>query len=139
MGNSDTVKAIAANLSSILEGLGLKIEDMSFDPSMSTTPVCVVLYEGEEFGYGHGQKPLYNEVRYLVKVMLSDSKPGSSRDKYATWVHAIRDAMTVNALNTGGLAASKLVSFVATTDVAVTYDPPIGTIDYRLSVRYREI
>ncbi len=139
MANADTVKAITANLAAILTGLGFKVEDLSFDPSMATTPVCVILYEGEEFEYGHGQRPLYSEVKYLLKILLNDPKPGTSRDKYATWVHAIRDAVTVNALNTGALAASKLVSLVNTTDVAITYEPPVSTIDYRLNVRYREV
>ncbi|MBI5885308.1 MAG: hypothetical protein HZB85_01845 [Deltaproteobacteria bacterium] len=139
MANTDTVKAITANLSSILAGLGFKIEDLSTDPSMSATPVCVVLYEGEEFEYGHGQRPLYNEVKYLLKILLNDPKPGTSRDKYAQHVHAIRDAVTVNALNTGDLATSRLVSLVNTTDVAITYEPPVSTIDYRMNVRYREV
>lgn len=139
MANSDTVKAITANLADILAGLGFKIEDLSVDPSMTAMPVCVILYEGEEFEYGHGQKPLYNEIKYLLKVMLSDPKPGTSRDKYAEHVHAIREAVTVNALNTGALADTKLVSLVNTTDVAITYEPPVSTIDYRLNIRYREV
>ena len=139
MTNSDTVKTITANLAAILAGLGFKVEDLSVDPSMTTAPVCVILYEGEEFEYGHGQKPLYNEVKYLLKILLNDPKPGTSRDKYADHVHAIREAVTVNALNTGGLATSKLVSLVNTTDVAITYEPPVSTIDYRLNVRYREV
>lgn len=139
MANSDTVKAITANLVAILDGLGFKIEDLSVDPSMATSPVCVILYEGEDFAYGHGQKPLYNEVKYLLKLMLSDPKPGTSRDRYAQYVHAIREALTVDALNTGGLASSKLVSLVSTTDVAIIYEPPVSTIDYRMNVRYREV
>jgi len=139
MANSDTVKTITANLAAILAGLGFKVEDLSVDPSMTTAPVCVILYEGEEFEYGHGQKPLYNEIKYLLKVMLNDPKPGTSRDKYAQHVHAIRDAVTVNALNTGDLATSRLVSLVNTTDVTITYEPPVSTIDYRLNVRYREV
>lgn len=139
MANSDTVKAITANLAAILAGLGFKVEDLSIDPSMTASPVCVILYEGEDFAYGHGQKPLYNEVKYLLKVMLSDPKPGTSRDKYAEYVHAIREAVTVDALNAGALATSKLVSLVNTTDVAIAYEPPVSTIDYRMNVRYREV
>ncbi len=139
MANSDTVKVITANLAAILAGLGFKVEDLSVDPSMTTTPVCVILYEGEDFEYGHGQKPLYNEVKYLLKILLNDSKPGTSRDRYAQYVHAIREAVTVNTLNTGGLAVLKLVSLVNTTDVAITYEPPVSTIDYRMNVRYREV
>lgn len=139
MANSDTVKAITANLTAILESLGFKVEDLSVDPSMASTPVCVVLYEGEDFEYGHGQKPLYNEIRYLLKVMLNDPRPVTSRDKYAQYVHAIREAVTVNALNTGALASSKLVSLVNTTEVTVVYEPPVSTIDYRLNVRYKEV
>lgn len=138
MANSDTVKAITLNLTSILEGLGFNIEDLSVDPSMTSTPISVILYEGEDFEYGHGQKPLYNEIRYLLKVMLNDPRPGTSRDKYAEYVHAIREAVTVDALNVGALLASKLVSLVNTTEVTVTYEPPVSAIDYRLNVRYRE-
>lgn len=138
MANSDTVKAITTNLTAILTALGFKIEDLSVDPSMASTPVCIILYEGEDFEYGHAQKPLYSEIRYLLKVMLNDPRPVTSRDKYAQYVHAIREAVTVNALNTGDLAASKLVSLVNTTEVTVAYEPPASTIDYRLNVRYRE-
>ncbi len=138
MANSDTVKGITLNLTSILEGLGLKVEDLSIDPSMVSTPVCVILYEGEDFEYGHGQKPLYSEIRYLLKVMLNDPRPGTSRDRYAEYVHGVREAVTVDALNVGALLASKLVSLVNTTEVTVTYEPPVSIIDYRLNVRYRE-
>lgn len=138
MANSDTVKAITANLTAILDGLGFKIEDLSADPSMTSTPVCVILYEGEDFEYAHGQKPLYSEISYLLKILIKNSRPGTSREKYAQHIHAIREAVTVNALNTGTLSTSKPVSLVNTTEVTITYEPPVSTIDYRLNVRYRE-
>ena len=81
MANSDTIKAITANLTAILDGLCFKIEDLSADPSMSSSPVCVVLYSGEDFGAGHGERPLYNEIRYSLEVRFSDKHPATSREK----------------------------------------------------------
>ena len=139
MASSDTIKAITANLTAILDGLGFKIEDLSTDPSMSSSPVCVVLHNGEDFGAGHGERPLYNEIRYSLEVRFSDKYPTTSRDKIAEWAHKIRDAVKVAALNTGSLAASKLVSWVDHEGYEVEYAPPVTQIEYRLRVRYREI
>ncbi len=138
MANSDTVKAIATNLTAILNGLGFKIEDLSADPAMSSSPVCVVLHSGEDFGAGHGERPLYNEIRYSLEVRFSDKYPATSRDKIAEWAHKIRANVNVAALNTGALAASKLVSRVDHEGYDVEYAPPITQIEYRLKIRYRE-
>lgn len=138
MANSDTVKAITANLTAILAGLGFKIEDLSVDPSMTSSPVCVVLCNGEDFGAGHGERPLYNEIRYSIEIRFSDKYPATSRDKIAEWAHKIRDNVKVATLNTGSLAASKLVSWVNHEGYDVEYSPPVTQIEYRLRVRYRE-
>jgi len=139
MANSDTIKAITANLTAILDGLGFKIEDLSADPSMSSSPVCVVLYSGEDFGAGHGERPLYNEIRYSLEVRFSDKHPATSRDKIADWAHKIRENVHVSALNTGALAVSKLVSWVNHDGYDVEYSPPVTQIECRLKIRYREI
>lgn len=139
MANSDTVKAITANLTAILEGLGFKIEDLSVDPSMSSTPICVVLYEGEDFGASHGEKPDYNEIKYALRINLSDKYPSTTRDKIADWCHRVRQNVSVAALNTGALASSLLVSRVDHDGYEITsYDPPVTRIEYRLRVTYRE-
>ncbi len=138
MANSDTVKTITANLAAILAGLGFKVEDLSVNPSMSSSPVCVVLCNGEDFGAGHGERPLYNEIRYSLDVRFADKYPATSRDKIAEWAHKIRDNVKVAAINTGALAASKLVSWVNHDGYDVDYSPPVTQIEYRLKIRYRE-
>ena len=138
MSNIDTVKAITTNLEGVLTGLGWKLEDLSSDPDVDTTPVCQVLYEGESFEDLYGERPQYNTIAFLVRVVRNRTQPGTSRDAQQEAVHAIRGAVTVAALNAGSLATSKLVNRVAHTGAQVEYDPPLSILDYRLQVRYRE-
>lgn len=138
MPNADTIKAIEDNLSAILTAQGFNVEDSSSNKELDATPLCVILHRGEDFGVGHGERPLYNEIRYSLEVRFSDKYPSTSRDKIAEWAHKIRANVNVSSLNTGLLAASKLVSWVNHDGYDVEYAPPVTQIEYRLRVRYRE-
>lgn len=138
MPNADTIKAIEDNLSAILTAQGFNVEDSSSNKELDATPLCVILHRGEDFGVGHGERPLYNEIRYSLEVRFSDKYPSTSRDKIAEWAHKIRANVNVSSLNTGLLAASKLVSWVKHEGYDVEYAPPVTQIEYRLRVRYRE-
>ena len=139
MPNLNTVNAITANLKAILEALGLKVEDLTYDPDADSTPLCQLDYTGERFGRNHGQGPLYNNIGFDLTILFRKSDPDTSRTEQATWIHKIRDAVTVDALNVDDLAASKLVSLVAHLDVDVEYRSPMTQITYELHVRYREL
>lgn len=139
MANVDTVKAVTANIGSILTALGLKVEDASSNHDITTASVAQIHYDGERFEYAFGQKPLYNTIEYVIKVFFNDPAPGTSRDKQAGWVHSLRDNITVNALNVGSLAVSKLVLATLHNGAQVVYDAPTTTIEYKLDVRYREV
>lgn len=138
MANADTIKAIEDNLSAILTAQGFNVEDSSTNKELDATPLCVILHRGEDFGAGHGERPLYNEIRYSLEVRFSDKHPSTSRDRIAEWAHKIRANVYVAALNTGALAVSKLVSWVDHEGYNVEYSPPVTQIEYRLRVRYRE-
>lgn len=140
MSNADTIKSIEDNLSALIIAQGFNLEDSSTDKTLETKPLCALRYLGEDFGAGHGERPLYNEIRYSLKVGFNDKAPASSRDKIADWMHKFRQAVTVASLNVGALAASKLVSWVNHEGYDVTdYKSPITELDYRLRVRYREL
>lgn len=139
MANSDSVKAITTNITSILTTQGLSVEDISGDPETDTITLAQIHYQGEDFEYAHGMKPLYNEINYLIRMVFNKMSPVLSRDAQAEWIHKVREAITVNALNVGSLATTKLVSLVEHEGADVEYRPPISTINYKLKVRYREI
>lgn len=138
MANADTVKAIEDNLTSILATQGFKVEDLSSDPDVDTTPLCAILHRGETFGAAHGEKPLYNEISYELSIRFNTKYPSTSRDSIADWAHKVRTNVTVNALNVGSLATTKLVSWVNHNGYDINYTPPITSISYKLRVRYRE-
>lgn len=139
MANSDTVKAAEDNLSAILTAQGFNVEDSSSNKELDSVPLCVISHRGEDFGASHGERPLYNEIRYSLEVRFSDKYPATSRDKVADWAHRIRNNVYVTALNVDSLADSKLVSWVDHEGYDVEYSPPITQIEYRLRVRYREV
>lgn len=139
MANADTIKAIEDNLSAILTAQGFNVEDSSSNKELDSVPLCVIRHQGEDFAASHGERPLYNEIRYSLEVRFSDKYPATSRDKIADWAHKVRDNVYVAALNVGALAASKLVSWVDHEGYDVDYSPPITQIEYRLKIRYREV
>mgnify|MGYP001571124851 CR=1 FL=1 len=136
--NSDTVKAIEDNITSILTAQGFKVEDLSTDPDVDVTPLAVILHKGEDFGAAHGQRPIYNEINYEIAIRFNQKYPSTSRDKIAEWAHKVRENIIVNGLNTGALATSKLVSWVNHVGYDIDYTPPITKLSYKLTVKYRE-
>lgn len=138
MGNTETIKAITANLTAILTAQGFLIENSSTDKEL-VTPLCVIRLTGERFESTHGERPSYNEVRYSLRIAFSDAYPSTSRDKVAEWMHKIRNTVTVPGLNIGGLAASQYVSLVTHDGYNETdYSPPVTELEYNLQVQYRE-
>jgi len=139
MANVDTIKAIEDNITTILAVQGFKVEDLSVDPDAGTTPLATIIWEGEDFEYNHGEKPLYNELKYTLAIRFSDKAPATTRDRQAEYAHKLRSNITVAALNTDSLAASKLVSKVSHEGYVNQYEPPVTRLNYSLRVRYREI
>jgi len=133
---SDTVDAIITNIEAVLVGLGLSLEDLSGD-DIPTTPLAVLSYEGEEFDDSFGERPYYNTATFSARVMAAATTPDTDRDVQRAWVHALKNALTVSALNIGDLVASKLVARVDHTGPTILREGKILIVDYDFGVKYR--
>lgn len=140
MADIDTVKSITTNMEAILTSLGMSLEDGSGNPD-ADSPLCQILYKGEDFGDLYGEHKEFNDILFLIKIEFNKEYPGISRDKQTKWINNLRKEITINALNVGDISSSELVSFVEHPDGedSVDYEPPMSEIDYPISVRYGEI
>lgn len=138
MANTDTLKAIIANIRTILSNvIGYKVEDLSIDPDVDTTPHASVNISGVSFGDNSGENSLWDEVDIEIKVNANKKTSVLSSDIQSDIIYNIRSNFTVEALNIDDLLISKLVSNVTHNDVNVEYEPPVSTITYSLNIRYR--
>jgi len=142
MSNLDTVLAITDNLRTALEGLGICFSEKTYDDEKSIPasllPLGEIIYTGESFEYAHGQRPGYAEAEFTLKVTLSGRSQTGAVRSAQSWVHGIRDALTVDALNTGSIAAVRSVSRAETKGVDVKGGDSLTKVHYRIAVRYRE-
>lgn len=142
MSNFATVSAITDNLQSVLKGQGIHFSKNAFDDpksiSAGSLPMGRIFYAGETFEYAHGQRPLYGEVEYSVRVLLSEKDPDEMMREQQRWTHTVREALTIDALNSGDLAASRPVSRVTVAGVRAENDRHTASLVLRTIVRYRE-
>lgn len=139
--NTTNVQAIITNLETIVgTTLGFKLEyNIKDDPDVDTTPGAIILYLGEVFEESFGEKPLYNEIAFLILIKFTEDTPGLIRDKAVTYIHKLREGITIDLLNVGDLAATKIVSRVTHEGADLDNEQPVNQIDYSLSIRYREL
>lgn len=142
MKNVDAVGIITENMQKALcvEGVNFSLcafEDDSALPA-SLLPHGQILYTGETFEYAHGQRPAYAEAGFVVKLLFNAKDAQSLTRDAQTWVHNVRGALTIDALNSGGLASAKRVSRVIITGVEVSNKATLSKLTCRLNVRYRE-
>lgn len=142
MADFDTVRAVTANLRRTLETEGVRFSRSVYDDDSSipagSLPLGRITYTGETFGYSHGQKPGYGEAAFTVRVVAGPWDPAEALREQQRWVHAVRDALTVEALNTGELEASKPVSLVRVSGAEAGTKGRLATVSLRVQIRYRE-
>ena len=143
MTNFDTVRAITANIHKALAGQGAKFpgrayEDVKSIPA-SLMPCAEIQYAGEAFENTYGQRPLYAQAQFEIKIVLNERDTNDLAAAQQKWVHRIREALTVNALNANELSADKYVSSVTTKGVDVQNHDSLSVLVYRVAVRYREV
>lgn len=143
MSNADTVQAITGNLLSVLRGLGLTMSIRPYDSveafPATTAPGGDIFYGGEAFEYNFGEKPKYAEAAFEIRIIAGDRDPEDQTRNHQVWVHKVREALTVNGLNIGSLASSKLISQVRTEGVAVQNKDAVAVLTYQVKIRYREV
>ncbi len=79
----------------------------------------------------------YAEAAFTISVSLRNRDLKTMTKDEQMWAHRIREALTVNALNTGRLASLQSVSRVQTRSVKVERKGHISRLYYSLVVRYR--
>ena len=145
MSNFDTIIAITDNLETVLRNMGINFtrktyEDMASIPT-SLLPLGEITYDGESFEHPSGQRSGYAEAGYRLKVIIREAEAKDMQRVQMKWVHLIRDGLTVNALNIGALVSSKLISNVVTEAARPdnTQTGGIGSVEYDIKIRYREV
>ncbi len=141
--NFDTVKAVTGNIEKVLDGLGVhfstEVNEGTDGGAASIMPYGRIFYTGETFEYTHGQRPGYGEAGFRVKVFLRAGDGEAAVTEQQRWVHRIREALTVDALNTGDIGASKPVSRVVVSKAEAKGLKNVSTVVLDVLVRYREM
>lgn len=142
MADFETVRAVTDNLQRVLEAEGLRFtravyEDDGAIPAGSL-PLGRISYSWEVFGYSHGQRPGYGEAGFTVRVVAANRDPAQAVTEQQRWVHAVREALTVEALNTGELVTSRPVSLVRVERAEAGARGRLATVSLNVQVRYRE-
>ena len=143
MSNADTIQAITDNLITVLKGLNLSMSIRPYDDTKSfpatIPPGGDIFYKGESFEFTFGERPKYAEADFEIRLIAEDREPEDQTRNLQILVHSVRDALTINALNVGNLASSKLVSRVTTENVIIENKDAIAVLTYQVKVRYREV
>ena len=143
MSNFDTVNAITGNIHGILKTTGINFTQKVFDDRevvpASLLPLGEVYYAGERFESAYGQRPLYAEAEYNIRVLVSGRDPEDLVREIQRWAHTVKEALTVDALNTGPLAQAKPVSRVTVARADSENNRAVSSLSLRLVVRYREV
>lgn len=144
MANSDTILAIVDNIQIVTQAaLGIKFRKESYEDDAkipaSFLPLGQITFEGLIPEYDNGQKPGYSEANILLRVVLTERASQDVQRQQIKWVSDLRDALTVNALNIGALATSKLVSWVVVEDIDPDNSAKRAVFNFEIFIRYREV
>ena len=145
MANIDTIKSLTDNMQTVLQSnIKIKVERKNLedvkDTPASKYPFGGLFDGGIEFEYTHGQKAGYAIQSYLIWIIFKERDDNARMRKVQEWLQLSRTALTVNALNIGDLSASKLVSWVETTDIDTEHlEDGLSVLNYTVAVRYREL
>lgn len=142
MSNFDTIKAVTENMEEVLrrEGIrfSLKTHDDEKGGAASLIPLGKIYYAGESFQNAYGERPLYAEAEFIIKIEIGGRDPADVVREQQRWAHKVRGALSAQALNINGLAASKYVNRVKIQRVDAENRKDTSTIVCRAAVRYRE-
>lgn len=135
-----TIRAITDNMRAALESLGLKFAMGAVErdkAAASMLPAGRISYEGESFEPTHGERPGYSEAEFGITVEIRAGDPAEAVREEQRWAHSVREALTVDALNAGELAAGKRVSRVRIPKSSVASGKESASINVKALVRYR--
>ncbi|HEY4706309.1 MAG TPA: hypothetical protein VII64_02545 [Thermodesulfobacteriota bacterium] len=138
----ETIGAITNNIEEALRGLGFKFTRKAIEGEESIPagllPLARIYYLGERFEDGFGERPLYVDAGFLVRVSFASKEITQLVMEQQRAAHQIREALTIDALNSGALSETKNVSRVAIEECAVRNRGGIPELEMKVAVRYRE-
>jgi len=142
MSNLDTIKAVTENMEEVLRNEGIRFslktyEDERESPA-SLLPSGKIYYTGESFQNAYGERPLYAEAEFVIKIVIGERDPADLIRGQQMWAHKVRGALSAEALNINGLAATKYVSRVRIQRIDAENRKDTSTLICRAAVRYRE-
>ena len=141
MTNFEIISAITSNLKSILETLGTNFRlGKAGEKTIpaSANPYAEITYAGESFENTLNRRPSYAEAAFGIKLVFSGRDGEELTREAARWVHLIRDALSVNAMNAGELTVEKPVSSVKALNADVESKEGRVAINYKIKIGYRE-
>ncbi len=130
MADKDTANAITTHIETIVTGLGYNVRS-------ATEPRALVKEENFEHDRNFGESPLYSEQDYSVIITQKVKDPANESSEYTTVKFAVAEAITIDGLNIGDLASSKLVADVTPPKANKNYDEQLLTVYITFTVRYR--
>lgn len=143
MTNFDTVVEMTDNIHEVLRKAGIHFSKKAYDDEKnlpaSFFPVGRIFYTGEAFENAHNQKPFYADAEFTITVQLLEADPADMIREQQRWVHLIREALTVEALNINGLANTRYITRVNISRIDVENQRNRSGLICKASVRYREI
>lgn len=138
----EIVAALTDNIEAVLRALGINFTRKSFEAQegipAGLLPLGEIFYLGEAFEQSLGQKPGYAEAGFLLKVSMAPGEPSVVIREEQKAIHAIRGALTVDALNANALSEARSVSGVRMEKAEVTGRSNRPEVAVRIAVRYRE-
>jgi len=143
MASVDTVKSIFKNIETVLKKKGVKFTANEYtnpeDIPAAQFPAGFVDYDGEIFEYPTGMALGYAEVQAAIEVYLIGTEAVRARTLQIEWLHKLRTALTVDALNIDDLVSSLLVSRVDMGSPTVErITPTIRKVRMEAVIRYEE-
>lgn len=137
----EIVAALTDNMEAVLRSLGMNFTRKSFEAHegipAGLLPLGEIFYTGESFEQSLGQKPGYAEAVFLIRVTIPTGEPSAVIREEQKAVHAIRDALTVDALNVNALSDARSVSWVKIEKAEANVRSNRPEVSVRASVRYR--
>ena len=137
--NAVTINSITTNLINILSGIErFSFEKDSESPEVNTWVKLNMGRASEEENHGNG--PMYIDQSYEIVAtrQIKDKTDHRIREPEISW--AIKEAITVAALNVADLLTSKLVILVEIESNATDYESSEGlVIMIDLTVRFRDL
>jgi len=123
------------------EGISFSRKTYGYESAVpaSLMPYGEISYTGESYEYTHGQRAGYAEAGFMLKVVLRERDPMLMTEEQQRWAAKLRSVIAPDALNTGALAESKLVSRADVAAVGVENRESRSILSTQISVRYREV